>query len=174
MPASPTRKAYSHTRICNSLSPQDSTLSTKPSDYLSLYSFSTSTIRMSRNTPNNENTSLNISTFNVNGLGQCIKRLAIFHKMKHDNGTILLQETYLTSKTEQKWKNEWVGQIVFSPGTSNSWGIAIIFPPTLDYNILEKHSDNDGQFLLLKCKFEGAIYIVVNFYAPHNNIKMTK
>ncbi len=81
-------------------------------------------------------TPLNISNFNVNGLGQCSKRLAIFNKMKHDNGIILTQEIQSTSKTETKWKNEWGGQIVFSHGMSNNQGVAILFPPTLDYNIV--------------------------------------
>ncbi len=74
-------------------------------------------------------------------------------------------------KLKKKWKKEWGVQIVFCHGTSNSRGIAIHFPPTLDYNILEKHSDNDGWFLLLKCKFEEAIYIIVNCYAPTQQYK---
>ncbi len=56
---------------------------------------------MSTSTRNNENMPLNINTFNVNGLVQCSKRLAIFNKMKHDNGISLLQETHSTSKTEK-------------------------------------------------------------------------
>ncbi len=47
------------------------------------------------------------------------------------------------------------GQIIFSHGTTNS----------LDYLILEKYSDNNGRFLLLKCKFEESIYVIVNYYA---------
>ncbi len=82
---------------------------------------------------------------------------------------------YYSKHTEQvklkKRKNEWGGQIVFSHGTSNSHGVAILFPPTLDYNILEKQSDNDGCFLLLKCKFGEAIYIIVNCYAPRQQYK---
>ncbi len=56
--------------------------------------------------------------------------------------------------------------MIFSHGTSNSRGIAIFFPQTLDYNIFEKPSDSNGIFLLLKRKCEEAIYVIVNCYAP--------
>ncbi len=89
---------------------------------------------------------------------QDTKRQSIFNKIKNDNGIILLQETHSTVKTEKKWKNEWGGQIIFSHGTSNSRGVATLFPPNVDYTILEKYSDNNGKFLLVKCKCEETIY----------------
>ncbi len=70
-----------------------------------ILAYKPSTIRMSTSTPNNENTPLNISNFNFkSGLGQYSKILAIFNKMKHDNGIILLQETHSTSKTVKNGK----------------------------------------------------------------------
>ncbi len=77
-----------------------------------------------------------------------------------------------------KWKkngSEWRGggwcQIFFSHGSSISRGVATLFPPNSDYKILEKYSDINGRFLLLKCKCEEAIYVIVNCY---NNLKKTK
>ncbi len=40
------------------------------------------------------------------------------------------------------------GQIIFSYRNSNGKGVAILFPPNLDYKILEKYSDENGRFLL--------------------------
>ncbi len=58
------------------------------------------------------------------------------------------------------------GQIVFSHGTSNSQGVATLFPQNADFNIQEKYSDNSDRFIFLKCKFEEVSYIRVNCYAP--------
>ncbi len=47
-------------------------------------------------------TPLNVSTFNVNGLGQDPKISAIFDKLKHGNGIIRLQQTHSTFKIDKK------------------------------------------------------------------------
>ncbi len=78
-------------------------------------------------------TPINITTFNVNGLGIDIKRQSIFNKLKGDNSVIMLQETHSITNIEKKWKMEWGVKIIFSHGNSNSKGVAIIFPPKLDY-----------------------------------------
>ncbi len=114
-------------------------------------------------------TPINISIFNVNGLGQEIKRLAIFNKLKYDSGIILLQETLIDQ--DGKVNGGGGGQMFFSHGSSNSRWVATLFPPNLDYKILEKYSYINGRFLLLKCKCEEAIYIIVNCYAPTQQFK---
>ncbi len=62
-------------------------------------------------------------------------------------------------------------QIFFSHGSSNSLGAATLFPPNSDYKILERYSDINGRILLLKCKCEEAIYLIVNCYAPTQQFK---
>ncbi len=58
------------------------------------------------------------------------------------------------------------GQLFFSHGSSNSHGVATLFPTNSDYKILEKYCDINERFLLLKCKCEESIYVIVNCYAP--------
>ncbi len=58
------------------------------------------------------------------------------------------------------------GPIFFLHGYSNSCRVATLFPPNSDYKILEKYSDINGRLLLLKCKCEEAINVIVNCYAP--------
>ncbi len=48
------------------------------------------------------------------------------------------------------------GPILFSHGTSASRGVAILFPSSLDHEILEKYTDNDGRLLIIKCKLENS------------------
>ncbi len=49
--------------------------------------------------------SLQLSSFNVNGLRQDKKRNAIFTKLKPSNNILLLQETPFTKEIENKWTN---------------------------------------------------------------------
>ncbi len=53
----------------------------------------------------NKEISLQLSSFNVNGLRQDIKRNAICTKLKPSNNIILLQETHSSKEIENKWKN---------------------------------------------------------------------
>ncbi len=62
-------------------------------------------------------------------------------------------------------------QIIFSHGTSNSRGVATHFPPNVNYIILEKYSDNNGRFLLVKCKCGENIYTIINCFAPTQQYK---
>ena len=57
-------------------------------------------------------------------------------------------------------------QRIFSHGTSNSRGVAILFPANFEYKILEKYIDKNGRSIILKCKFEDSVYILINCYGP--------
>ena len=114
---------------------------------------------------------LRVKTFNVNGLGQVEKRIAIFDKIRKQNCIALLQETHSIPSCESKWKKEWGNQIIFSHGTSNSTGVAILFPTSLDYSILDKIIDNKGRLIVIKLKVDNNIYIIANIYAPTKDNK---
>ncbi len=112
-----------------------------------------------------------IQSFNVNGLGQETKRIAIFNKLKKADSIILLQETHSTPSCELKWKSEWGGDILFSHGESNSRGVAILIPLCMEYEILEQVKDDNGRFLLLKLKTEELEYVIGNIYSPTRDHK---
>ena len=109
---------------------------------------------------------LNFITFNVNGLGQKQKRQSVFRRLLKYKSVILLQETHSTSDVEKQWRDEWGGIIEFSHGTSNSKGIAILFPPGLDFTITSIDRDDDGRILILKVSIERKEFTIVNVYAP--------
>ena len=78
---------------------------------------------------------LKMYVFNTNGMGTMKeKRLAIFEKFRNKKAFVLLQETHSTSQCEKKWEDEWGQQILFSHGTSNSNGVAILTPHSADYH----------------------------------------
>ena len=69
--------------------------------------------------------SIKLCSFNVNGLGQKQKRIAVFKRLSKLNCISLLQETHSTPELEKMWIDEWKGNIEFSHGTSNSCRTAI-------------------------------------------------
>ncbi len=58
----------------------------------------------------NKEISFQLSSFNVNGLKQDMKRNSIFTKLKPSNNIILHQETHSSKEIENKWKHEWGGR----------------------------------------------------------------
>lgn len=108
-----------------------------------------------------------ISSFNVRGLRQQKKRLAIFRflNLKH-KGIIFLQETHSVPSDEQVWKREWGGEIIFNHGTANSRGVAILFNKTYDININKCSQDDQGRILLLEGVFNNYEINLLNIYAP--------
>ena len=76
-----------------------------------------------------------ILSFNVNGLNGKVKRCAVFNRLKKKNSIVLLQETHSSANDEHVWKSEWGNHIVFCHGSTNSKGVAILFPEQLEYNV---------------------------------------
>ena len=112
---------------------------------------------------------INIHSFNCRGLRDKAKRNLIFTWLKEKNkGITLLQETHSTRSDEKMWEKEWGGTIYYSHGCSNSSGVAVLIPPTLglDFKCDNIDRDNDGRILLLSCRLEGNIIIIINVYAP--------
>lgn len=114
---------------------------------------------------------MHISSFNVNGMAQGKKRKAIFDKLTESKGIVFMQETHSTPETENKWKEEWSGKIFFSHGSSNSKGVCILLPPSIDFNIEDKYMDNDGRVIILKIKINTELFILCNVYAPTRDHK---
>ena len=89
--------------------------------------------------------------------------------MKKQKCITFLQETHCTRELENTWKQEWGADIIFSYGSSNSKGVAILLPKQADYTILNKEVDNDGRFIIIEIKYENEIYVLINIYAPTQN-----
>ena len=110
--------------------------------------------------------SVNIVSFNANGLGEKKKRIAVFDRLKKKNSIIFLQETHCNSEKERLWREEWGCNILFSNGTSNSTGVAILFPINLEIDIIEEFKDSNGRIIGCKVCIESENYVLVNVYAP--------
>ena len=117
---------------------------------------------------------MNIVSFNVNGISNERKRKIIFKKILDLKCIAFLQETHSFETNENKWKNEWPGNIMFSHGESNSKGVCILIPPDIDYDVQDKITDNEGRLLILKIKINNSIYILCNIYAPTRDNKLAQ
>jgi exonuclease III len=105
-------------------------------------------------------------SFNVNGIGQEVKRKMIFNNLKKINGITLIQESHSEKCKENLWKSEWKSKMYFSHGLTNSRGICTIIPNHIDHILEEKISDNDGRILIIKIKLKNQSLVICNVYAP--------
>lgn len=76
---------------------------------------------------------LNILSYNVNRFANFKKRKKIFTRLRNLKADIILaQEMHSSVKTENLWKSEWGGKIIYSHGESNARGIAIMIRRNLN------------------------------------------
>ena len=111
---------------------------------------------------------LNIFSLNANGLGNKIKRKAVFEKLKSKgNGIFLLQETHTTKDREKEWFSQWGSRnIYFSHGSSNQKGVATLVSDGYDIEILQTYTDCEGRCVIIDIKRNDTIFTVCNVYAP--------
>lgn len=110
---------------------------------------------------------LDLITLNVNGLRNTVKRRAIFKLLrKRGADLVLIQETHSTREIEKLWSSEWGGSILFAHGSSNSRGVAVLLPRNPQIKINSQMSDSEGRILRVQIEKEGALFTLLNAYAP--------
>ena len=113
---------------------------------------------------------LKCQTRNVDGLRDNKKRRKLFQLLEHSEENIfLLQETHTTVDSEQDWKDEWDGEIIFSHGSSNSRGVAILIKSTVTITINKRDIDQDGRYIILDSEISKKCIVVANIYGPNND-----
>ena len=119
---------------------------------------------------------LNIVSYNVRGLRNNKKRLALYEWVKEkEYEIILLQETHCHLKKETiKWGKEWKGKSIWCKGTSRSKGVTVLFK---EYSRLEYSNeviDPNGRFIALDIKINENKYRIINIYAPNQEYERVK
>ena len=101
-------------------------------------------------------------TLNVRGLRNVRKRKCIFERSK---GMITcIQETHSTEKDEGEWTREWGGKIIFSHGTIQSAGVAILIPNDIEVGEIDR--DNEGRIVKVAINIVNEWVDVISVYAP--------
>lgn len=113
--------------------------------------------------------SIQITTLNVNGMGDNSKRNAIFNwcrKQKFD--VICLQETHCINTIESKWRKEWGGNSFWNNGTKAQKGVAVLFKEGFKYNVNVNNTDQNGRHIQCEFKIDtDEIFRITNVYVPN-------
>ena len=105
--------------------------------------------------------SLKLLSLNVKGLSNPRKRRAIFTwRRKQRAELIFLQETHSTKNSECKWKKEWGSDIIFSHGSSNARGVAVLIKSDLDIVIQHELLNFNGRSIILKGKIKKQTFTI--------------
>ena len=85
---------------------------------------------------------LKIMSLNVRGISNFKKRRTIFTWCRRKSADVIfLQETHSNKTTEIQWKNEWGGKMLFSHGSPNSCGTAILINNKANCSVLHTIPD---------------------------------
>jgi exonuclease III len=109
-------------------------------------------------------------SLNANGLRNDSKRKSLIRwlKIHHqaENKIVFLQETHTNSANEKSWKNDWTGDVIFSHGTNDSKGAAILLPKDTEYLEENIHRDPDGRYIVMTINVNNSEICLANAYAP--------
>lgn len=95
------------------------------------------------------NMAIKILSANCQGLGSTEKRLDVLNYLTERKCDIYcLQDTHTTKASERLFRSQWDNECLFSSGTSNSRGVAILFRKNLDFSINNHISDPEGNFMM--------------------------
>ena len=110
---------------------------------------------------------LKISTLNVRGLGQDLKRKTLANWLNSHHPSILfLQETHSTDGTIKTWENDFNCEIYSSHGTTKSQGVAILIPRNIPHKVNHKIADVDGRYVILDITIYEETIILASVYFP--------
>jgi hypothetical protein len=111
--------------------------------------------------------SLHVTTLNVRGMSDRIKRQRLFTFFKSRcKGIMFLQETYTLPGDEKSWESEWGGNVFLSHGSRHSCGVAVLIPKQYDCDIKEVTLSDNGRHIVLRGTFNGNKLTLLNYYAP--------
>ena len=110
---------------------------------------------------------ISVATFNADGLNDDHKRLEIFKTLKtlaYD--IILLQETHITTKSQNKCEAEWAHPSIWNPGASTDTGGTAILLGNPNIKFIQAKQDNNGRILTAKLQIHNTPLQIVNIYGP--------
>lgn len=109
---------------------------------------------------------LSCTTLNVKGLNNARKRRQVFrwlHERRFQ--VIFLQEVCSSRNLERVRSAEWGGKVVYSHGTKHSSGTLVLFNPSLDVEVENHETDQNGRLIILRAKIDESRFIFTDVYA---------
>ena len=112
---------------------------------------------------------INVLSLNVRGIREAEKRREIFHYYRDRCDILCLQETHSDEASANIWRNEWGGEILFSHGTTQARGVAILFKKSSSLCVKEKGSDTDGRFAYCVVQDNSTNICIATVYSPNRD-----
>ena len=110
-------------------------------------------------------------TYNVNGLGNPIKRSKVLAKLKREKVDIaLLQETHLTELEHTKLKRFGFNEFSSSCKQGPRRGVTVLISNTLNFECTYEKKDTDGRFIFILGHLEGVLTTILSVYAPPGSV----
>ena len=82
---------------------------------------------------------------------------------------MILQETHSTKEVEKIWESQWGGRILFSHGTSNAKGIAVLLTKELSNKVSQIYLDTEGRLIIFDIDDNDQIITMAAIYAPNED-----
>ena len=79
-----------------------------------------------------------------------------------------MQETHSSPESENIWINEWGGEIIYSHGSRNSRGVAVLLKTNLNVDFKKIKASHDGRFVFLDILIDDSPFKFLNIYGPNN------
>lgn len=112
-------------------------------------------------------TRLVVWSWNVNGLGNKIKRTIVLqHIKRHRPDIVLLQETHLMGNTYRALDRFGYRLIAHSGFTSGARGVGILLRTALPATLLDTWTDNMGGYVAVALRWEGRVLCICSCYIP--------
>ena len=106
-------------------------------------------------------------SFNVNGIGENLKRRDVFNFLRECNLDIyFLQETHLKEELENYIRASWGYELWLAGNETNKNGVAILFRSTFEYKLHNVKKDPDGHFIIMDIEILNKRVTLVNVYGP--------
>ena len=113
---------------------------------------------------------IRILSANCQGLSSIEKRLDVLNYLKDKKSDIYcLQDTHTTKASERFFRSQWNNECIFSSGTSNSRGVAILFSKNLGFKIHNHISDPEGNYIICDMSVEDNKFTLINLYGPNKD-----
>ena len=113
---------------------------------------------------------IKIISLNCRGLADTKKRRDVLHYLRQKKCEVyFLQDVHIEEKLTKYVTAEWGFKAYFSPYTSNSRGVAILFNNTFEFKVLKVIRGKDGNFLIITIETNKQKFNLVNIYGPNKD-----
>ena len=114
--------------------------------------------------------SISICSLNVRGITDSKKRKDVLMWLRKKHHSIYcLQDIHCGPNIEVAFKDEWGADVYFACKSTNSRGVAILFDNNLEYSIVNRIADVDGNYLGLKLNVDNVEFGLITIYGPNRD-----